>query len=102
MDNSIKLTPIYDTVCTLAYPNLTDKLSMKIGKHAEIRKVNKEDFVILAKQLGLKAKTIVDTYLDIFEKVKNAFEIVEADFSLKNHSDIIECIERNISKRKLS
>ena len=101
-DNSIKLTPIYDTVCTLAYPNLTNKLSMKIGKHAEIQKVNKEDFAILAEQLGLKAKTIVDTYLDIFEKVGNAFETIEADSALKNHSSIIECIEQNIVKRKLT
>lgn len=101
-DNSIKLTPIYDTVCTLAYPNLTNKLSMKIGKHAEIQKVNKEDFAILAEQLGLKAKTIVDTYLDIFEKVGNAFETIEADSALKNHSSIIECIEQNIVKRKLN
>ena len=75
---------------------------MKIGKHTEIRKVNKDDFVILAEQLGLKAKTIFDTYFEIFEKVENTFEIIEADFSLKNHGVIIDRIEQNISKRKLS
>lgn len=100
-NNSIKLTPIYDTVCTLAYPNLTNKLSMKIGKHAEIRKVNKDDFVILAKQLGLKTKIIIDAYLEVFGKIINAFEIVKADSSLNIHRDIIECIEQNILKRKL-
>lgn len=101
-DNSIKLTPIYDTVCTLAYPNLTNKLSMKIGKHSEIKKVNRDDLVILAGQLGLKDKTIVDTYFEIFENVEKAFEIIEADPALKKHGYIIDCIEQNITKRKLS
>lgn len=101
-NNSIKLTPLYDTVCTLAYPNLTNKLSMKIGKHSEIRKVNREDFIILAEQLGLKAKTITDTYFDIFEKIEKAFDDIEADPALKKHGYIIDCIEQNITKRKLS
>ncbi|PBC74233.1 type II toxin-antitoxin system HipA family toxin [Fibrobacter intestinalis] len=100
-NNSIKLTPVYDTVCTLAYPNLANKLSMKIGKHSEIRKVNKEDFAILAEQLGLKTKIIIDAYLEVFGKIINAFEIVKADSSLNIHRDIIECIEQNILKRKL-
>lgn len=100
-DNSIKLTPLYDTVCTLAYPNLTNKLSMKIGKHSEIRKVNKDDLAILAEQIGLKPKTVNETYFEIFEKVSKAFEKVKEDPALKNHSNIIENIEHNISTRKL-
>lgn len=100
-NNSIKLTPIYDTVCTLAYPNLTNKLSMKIGKHSEIKKVNKEDFVILAEQIGLKAKTIGDIYFEIFEKVSKAFEKIKDNPALKNYGNIIENIEQIVLKRKL-
>lgn len=101
-NNSIKLTPLYDTVCTLAYPNLTNKLSMKIGKHAEIKKVNKEDLAILAEQIGLKVKAVCDTYFDIFENVSKAFEKVKKDPTLKNYGNLIEDIEQIISKRKLS
>ena len=101
-NNSIKLTPLYDTVCTLAYPNLTNKLSMKIGKHAEIKKVNKEDLTILAEQIGLKAKAVCDTYFEIFENVSKAFEKVKKDPALKNYGNLIKNIEQIISKRKLS
>ena len=101
-NNSIKLTPLYDTVCTLAYPNLTNKLSMKIGKHVEIKKVNKEDLAILAKQIGLKAKAVCDTYFEIFESVSNAFEKIKDDPALKNYGNLIKNIEQIISKRKLS
>ena len=101
-NNSIKLTPIYDTVCTLAYPNLTNKLSMKIGKHSEIKKVNKDDLSILAEQLGLKVKTVNNIYFELFDKVCKAIEIIKKDLSLNNHSKIIEIIEQNITKRKLN
>ena len=101
-NNSIKLTPIYDTVCTLAYPNLTNKLSMKIGKHSEIKKVNKDDLSILAEQLGLKVKTVNNIYFELFDKVCKAIEIIKKDLSLSNHSKIIEIIEQNITKRKLN
>ncbi|MBQ7079373.1 MAG: type II toxin-antitoxin system HipA family toxin [Fibrobacter sp.] len=101
-NNSITLTPIYDTVCTLAYPNLTNKLSMKIGKHVEINKINKDDLSILAEQLGLKPKTVNNIYFELFDNVCKAIEIIKKDLSLSNHSKIIEIIEQNITKRKLN
>lgn len=101
-NNSIKLTPLYDTVCTLAYPNLTNKLSMKIGKHVEIKKVNKEDLTILAEQIGLKAQAVCNTYFEIFENVSKAFEKIKDDPALNNYGNLIKNIEQIILKRKLS
>ncbi|MBR3071816.1 type II toxin-antitoxin system HipA family toxin [Fibrobacter sp.] len=95
-DNSVKLTPMYDTVCTLAYPNLTQKLSMKIGKHYEIQKVNQADFEMLGNQIGLKPKTILDTFNGLVEKIDNAFEIIKNDPILKKHSDILETIQHKL------
>ena len=95
-DDSVKLTPIYDTVCTLIYPNLTQKLSMKIGKHFEIKKVNCEDFAILAEQFGLKPKIVVDTYCELVEKVSRGLDYVKADPTLSNHGETIDNIERNM------
>lgn len=95
-DNTVKLTPIYDTVCTLAYPNLTQKLSMKIGKHYEIRKVNQADFEMLGNQIGLKPKTILDTFNDLVKKIDKAFDIIKNDPILKKHSDILETIQHKL------
>ena len=97
-NGSIKLTPIYDTVCTLAYPNLTQKLSMKIGKHYEIRKVNQHDFEILAEQLGLKSKTILDIYQKIIEKIDKAINTIKNDPSLEKHADTIDVIQHKITR----
>ena len=95
-DNFVKLAPIYDTVCTLIYPNLTQKLSMKIGKHVEIKKVNCDDFAILAEQFGLKPKIVVDTYCELVEKVSRGLDYVKADLALSNHGKTIDDIERNL------
>ena len=34
-DRSIRLAPLYDLVCTVYYPELTDKMAMKIGREAK-------------------------------------------------------------------
>ena len=95
-DNTVKLTPIYDTVCTLAYPNLTQKLSMKLGKHYEIRKVNQADFEMLGNQIGLKPKTILDTFNGLVEKIDKAFDIIKDDPALKKHGDILKTIQHKL------
>ena len=48
-----ELAPLYDAVSTTIYTGLTDKLSMKIGRHYEIKKVTGEDFKLLAESVNL-------------------------------------------------
>ena len=69
---------------------------MKIGKHFEIKKVNCEDFAILAEQFGLKPKIVVDTYCELVEKVSQGLDYVKADPTLSNHGETIDNIERNM------
>ena len=95
-DKKIQLAPIYDTVCTIIYPNLTRKVSMKFGKHYEFKKINRDDLELLAGQLALKPKTILSCYDEIIAKLSDAFNMIKEDASLKDHSATIELIEKNI------
>lgn len=95
-DKKIQLAPIYDTVCTIIYPNLTRKVSMKFGKHYEFKKINRDDLELLAGQLALKPKTILSCYDEIVAKLSDAFNMIKEDTSLKDHSATIELIEKNI------
>ncbi|SMG22710.1 type II toxin-antitoxin system HipA family toxin [Fibrobacter sp. UWB13] len=97
-DGTIRLAPIYDAVCTIVYPNLTRKFSMKVGKHYEIKKVNLDDFGLLAEEMGLKSKTILDCYSDIAENVADAFERLKEDLSLKEHGQTLEAVEKSVLK----
>lgn len=95
-DKKIQLAPIYDTVCTTIYPNLTRKVSMKFGKHYEFKKINRDDLELLAGQLALKPKTILSCYDEIVAKLSDTFNMIKEDTSLKDHSATIELIEKNI------
>ena len=70
-------------------------------EHIEIRKVNKDNLSILAEQVRLKSKAFFDTYFEMFAKIGKVFEIIRNDSAHKNHSDLINAVEQNISKRNL-
>lgn len=97
-NGAARLAPIYDAVCTIVYPNLTRKFSMKIGKHYEIKKINQDDFGVLAEEIGLKSKTVLDCYSDIAENVAKAFDRLKEDLSLKEHGQTLETIEKSVLK----
>lgn len=48
-----RLAPLYDQVCTLAWPELSKTLSMKIGSAATLLEVSPEHFRQLASKAGL-------------------------------------------------
>ena len=54
-DRSIRFAPLYDLVCTVYYPRLTDKMAMKIGEAAKSALVYPRDIDRFAEQTGLGA-----------------------------------------------
>lgn len=73
-DGLIQLSPIYDCVSTAIYSGLTNKLSMKIGRHFELNKVDWSDFEKVAEKLQLKVSVFENIFSDIkkqFSKVHN-------------------------------
>ena len=89
-NNRVELSPLYDVVSTLIYPGLTEKLSMKIGKHYEIQKVSKEDFSLLAESLNIKYSLFQKIFDDFGKKYINAFERLKSD--KKVSADILNSI----------
>ncbi|MBO4509062.1 MAG: type II toxin-antitoxin system HipA family toxin [Spirochaetaceae bacterium] len=78
-NNKIELSPLYDIVSTVIYPELTNKLSMKIGKHYEIQKITKEDFMVLSESVGVKTSVITKIFDDFKKTYAKAFDALKAD-----------------------
>lgn len=76
---TVELSPLYDAVSTVIYPDLTENLSMKIGNHYEIRKVTKEDFYILAESLDVKKSVIINIFDEFNKECDGAFELLKND-----------------------
>lgn len=78
-NNRVELSPLYDVVSTTIYSGLTEKLSMKIGKHSEIQKVTQEDFSLLAESLNIKYSVLSKIFDDFAKKYIPAFEELKDD-----------------------
>lgn len=52
-DRSIRLAPLYDLVSTVFYPELTDRMAMKIGKQPKSSLIYSKDFDRFAADAGL-------------------------------------------------
>lgn len=97
---SSKLSPIYDAICTLVYPSLTKKMSMKIGKHYEILKVTKQDFVELATSINLKSSIVLKMLDETITNITNGFDKIREEKSLAPYQDFLDKLESHI-KREL-
>ena len=54
-DEGIDLAPLYDLLCTAAYPEVHAKLAMKIGKRSTLEEFNTETWATFAKDVGAGA-----------------------------------------------
>lgn len=57
-DRGVRLAPLYDLICTVAYPDLSRKMAMKIGSRYEFETVLPRHFEAMAEEAKL-SKTIV-------------------------------------------
>ena len=96
-NNRIELSPLYDVVSTIIYPGLTEKLSMKIGKHYEIQKVTQEDFSLLAESLNIKYSVLSKIFDDFAKKYIPAFEELKDDEKISR--DIVNSILQVVKSR---
>ena len=78
-NRTVELAPLYDSVSTLIYSELTEKLSMKIGSHYEIRKVSKSDFYNLAQSLNIKPFVISKLFEEFKRNSCKAFDELKND-----------------------
>ncbi|WP_191018284.1 type II toxin-antitoxin system HipA family toxin [Treponema zioleckii] len=96
-NNRVELSPLYDVVSTIIYSGLTEKLSMKIGKHYEIQKVTQEDFFLLAESLNIKYSVLSKIFDDFAKKYTTAFEELKDDEKISR--DIVNSILQVVKSR---
>ena len=96
-NNRVELSPLYDVVSTIIYSGLTEKLSMKIGKHYEIQKVSQEDFSLLAESLNIKYSVLSKIFDDFAKKYIPAFEELKDDEKISR--DIVNSILQVVKSR---
>jgi len=91
------LAPLYDVVSTTVYSGLTDKLSMKIGKHYEIDKVSLADYKLLSESLGINFSMINSIFAQFEKNIALACSKIENDE--KVDKNLLEQIMDGVKQR---
>jgi serine/threonine-protein kinase HipA len=88
------LTPFYDLVCTMAWPELTRNMAMKIGGCGSLDEINGGHWRKMAKETGLAWPGLRDRLFDASHRVLDALPTVqemtdEVDSSMAKRLDDI-------------
>ena len=68
----VRLAPLYDSVCTLAFPQLDREMAWKIGNTYRNAEVTKKGIEVEARKCGLDPKEALDQLHDLAERVRDA------------------------------
>ncbi len=96
--DAVKLAPFYDLLSTAVYPNLSQKMAMKIGNKYEPNDVFRRHWQAFAEDISVKAEFVEKEMKYVSTAVKKWAEAVASDyFSLHERPDVINRILRVIA-----
>ena len=96
--DAVKLAPFYDLLSTAVYPNLSQKMAMKIGNKYEPNDVFKRHWQAFAEDISVKPEFVEKEMKYVSNSVKKWAEAVANDyFSPYERPDVINRILRVIA-----
>lgn len=97
------LSPLYDLLSTMIYEDLTPKMSMKIGTEYHANKINKNDFIELAKIVNLNRPLMLDRIIEICDLIIVNLDLDEfQDMKISIIQNFIENRTKNIRSKFLN
>ncbi len=98
-NDSIRLAPLYDLLSTIIYPELSNKMAMKIGKEYNINQINKDCFVDLSKAAELNVKLVLARVIELCNAINNNIDIdYFKNLDVTPLQDLIQLRTRDILK----
>jgi serine/threonine-protein kinase HipA len=81
-DDGVEMAPLYDLLSTVAYPDLSPKLAMKIAKRSTLAELKASDWSRFAEETGLtepfvkrRAKELADAIVEEAEGAVESFQL---------------------------
>jgi len=99
-DRGPALAPFYDLVSTTIYPELSTKLSMRIGSEYRIDHIGTADFEAFAKDIGVKPRLVGERLDALAERASGAWEEIVGLGELGRYSDLTARIRAGWEERR--
>lgn len=97
-----KLAPFYDLVCTLVYPNLSQKFAFKIGGENRPEWLMRRHWDRFAIEIGAKQDYVSRIMADMIKRIESAMPAVAADLRAAVTSEgdrtMIEKVENRVTQ----
>jgi serine/threonine-protein kinase HipA len=91
------LAPLYDVLCTAVYPELTDKMAMKIGGHYKFSDIFPRHWERFAQSAELSAPQVRRRLLEFTQRLPQAAHKVRDEFANRGQrTQLIDQIVENI------
>lgn len=99
-DQSLRLAPFYDLVCTRNYENISRHLAMSIGGQTDPGQVAARHLQSLGADLSIQAKMVIRTAVDLCDQLCEALPGTAQDFESRyGASPVLERIPRIVTKQ---
>ncbi len=82
-----RLAPFYDLVCTLAWPELSKHLSMKIGGAKTLNDINLECWQKMAEKNGLSWPMMREKLVEVSQQIIDKLDDVKSDIKSSDMTD---------------
>jgi serine/threonine-protein kinase HipA len=99
-DQGPQLAPFYDLMCTIVYPNLTDRLAMRIGGEDRPKWVIARKWEQFAKDIGIGYKMVRQSLVEMSERIVSESKKLKEGFTMQHgECEIIDSIITIIEQR---
>lgn len=80
-EGTVKAAPLYDSLCTLEYPDLSGTMAAKIGAQQTLAKVNREALADEARAMGLSAGDAAQALDELVTNVRSGIANLSVDIT---------------------
>lgn len=95
-----RLAPFYDLICTQVYPDLTERLAMKIGGENRPTWIQQKHWEKLADSIGVKSSLVLNTLNTMQSEILPAAKALLSEFNKSyNQSAVVDKIVAGIEKK---
>lgn len=85
VDGGSAVSPLYDAMSTLVYPNVYNAMAMEIGGHYEFKDVTRESFVAFAEKCDVNPRAVLDRLDTLVERLPQKAQELAEEMSDEEH-----------------
>jgi len=88
-DGTVRLAPLYDSLCTLVYPQLSGRMAAKIGHQETLTKVDGDSLIEEARAMALSEREARATLGELVDALDAALDSLDAELVTGWDSELI-------------